>query len=484
MQPQRRDLAGWSNVPLPRDVITILVNKVPLNLTGCTARMQVRTSDGTKVSDITGPSASGIEFVNDAAGQIIPHVEWPDMMSAWSAASPKAGADAVLSYDLVITDADDLEQARLEGAFTVKAGTTVPGGYALAEPPFGDDAGDFSTMVPNTAQPVVAMRTPDNALVVRCLTDTGILEEFTVKDPAGYQGVAGGYQRVAHRAFVGGRVYEWLIQPEADGSRSIEEGAIRIHDAAYTYSTGSDSTGGAFGGYGHGHWLNTPTDNQITMTDGPAGNLQSFLAWPAGTVIRGTALVLRVPMRQVFYGTSTEAVSVIIDSVIDSQGMSTQLTMQALRSDVKWQDSYVPMFAATCNGQVNRAKLAGYTAITLVGETVPANQQKGNWNAVAGLPIMQFYLDTDDTVICEDRVTLGPPMRKNGVDLNWDLNMYGRVHVTDVAGSGGNPNYAKFRVFINSSEQIPPRTSWAMDPADVYTSVNRRRTVIRPGGPL
>ncbi len=325
---------------------------------------------------------------------------------------------------------------------------------------------------------VAAVRMSAILILVRVYR-SGIVDEYVLKDPSGEGGdggVAGGWQLVSWRGFVRGRLKLWLEQPAEAGIRTTTEFAIRIVDSAsYSYDSSGETNQGAYRGYGHGGMVNVPANNTIILSGGGA-NLQSIVNWPVGTRKYGSSLNITCVFFLKYFGVATQAAQLTIDTTFNAtQGLSEALSWTALIADVGWNDSYAPMHAVNAAVSANRAKLGGQTEIVLNQD----GTQKGNWNTTTPSPVLQFYDVSDPTIVAAVRSVYGPPLRKNGTSISpaWALNRFGRVHVTDDA------DFSKFRVFVASSEEIPPRTAWPMLVGDTYTTLSYRRTEYLPGGP-
>ncbi len=395
--------------------------------------------------------------------------------------SSGTGNDSALRTDIAANTGAGLIGTTLTGSvqYELDALALVQSRAARDYPPWsaGVYYGDVWPSSP-AGYNIAAVRMSAILILVRVFHDN-IVDEYVFKDPSGEGsdgGVAGGWQLVSWRGFVNGRVKLWLEQPQSWGARTTTEFALRIVNLAlYSYNSSGETNEGAYRGYGHGGEDNTPANNTIILS-GAGANLQSIVNWPVGTRLYGSSLAITCTFFAKFFGTATQAVQIVTNSVLNAtQGLSETITWNALIADVGWNDSYAPLHAVNAGVSSNRAKLGGQTAITLTRD----GTQKGNWHTTSPAPVLQFYDVNDPTVLAVVRSVYGPPMRKNGVSISpaWELNSFGRVHVTDDA------DFSKFRVFVASSEEIPPRTAWPMLVGDTYTTLSYRRTEYLPGGP-
>lgn len=99
----------------------------PQDLTGWSATMQVRlyglAGGSALISLATVETAiQGIRFIEPSAGQM--EIRITDATLEALPAAGKAGADLLLSYDLVLSDPTEVESVYAAGVFTVKPGVT------------------------------------------------------------------------------------------------------------------------------------------------------------------------------------------------------------------------------------------------------------------------------------------------------------------------------------------------------------------------
>jgi len=134
MTPVVLNLEAWRNVPFAESFIltdgdpaAVDEDGNPIDLTGYSGALQVRLyglaagdaliSLATVTSDI-----QGVRFIEPTAGRI--NIRIDESTLAALPAPGKAGGKLVLAYDLVLTDADSLQEVYATGTFTVHPGVT------------------------------------------------------------------------------------------------------------------------------------------------------------------------------------------------------------------------------------------------------------------------------------------------------------------------------------------------------------------------
>lgn len=136
------------------------------------------------------------------------------------------------------------------------------------------------------------------------------------------------------------------------------------------------------------------------------------------------------------------------------------------------QDSYGYMLPVN-SYEVTHFKANGETAIALTQDS----QQKGT--STTGTAVYhQAYNSARPTIIAQMYLEYDQPLRKASGGLSaWGQNYAGRYFFRDLA------DYAKYYVFINSSEEALPRTAWPMTVNEVFEWQSLLRTEYRAGGP-
>lgn len=123
-------LTGYRNTPFPPEVFTFRNGAAPQNFTGKTFAMDVRAVAGTgpaliSLETATDDTMNGVRAVEAAAGKLRFQIDQTTMQAAYDAAGVKAGAPALLVYDLLVIDADGFPDALIEGSFTIEPGVTL-----------------------------------------------------------------------------------------------------------------------------------------------------------------------------------------------------------------------------------------------------------------------------------------------------------------------------------------------------------------------
>lgn len=136
------------------------------------------------------------------------------------------------------------------------------------------------------------------------------------------------------------------------------------------------------------------------------------------------------------------------------------------------QDSYGYMLPVNPY-EVTHFKPSDTDAIELVQD----DEQKGNWTGGTSL-YHQAYNGARDTILCQMYLEYSQPLRKALGGLSaWGQNTFGRYFFRDLG------DYGKYYVFINSSEEIPPRTAFTLSVGEVFEWQSLLRTEYRAEGP-
>ena len=93
-------------------VLTLTADSVPVNLTGCTAKLQVRSKASSTDAKLTLQATEGLDITDAAGGEITID------------ADVSALKEGEYVYDLVITDSLGVPRTYLAGTFTVQQGVT------------------------------------------------------------------------------------------------------------------------------------------------------------------------------------------------------------------------------------------------------------------------------------------------------------------------------------------------------------------------
>lgn len=102
---------------------------VPIDLTGMSGRLQVRTfggADGVPLIDLPTVAADreGLCFIDRPNGYLQIRFDWPTIAALPGLNEPEIGVAKRFSYDLILTDSDGFAWRPIEGFFIVLAGVT------------------------------------------------------------------------------------------------------------------------------------------------------------------------------------------------------------------------------------------------------------------------------------------------------------------------------------------------------------------------
>lgn len=483
MRVRKLNLEAWSNVSFPNDPIVLYDSNGPIDLTGCTARMQVRTPDGALLIDVSGPSEDGIEFSGVADGGIVIHIEWQRLYDAWSASALRAGSSADLVYDLVVTDPSGLEQARLEGRFRIRAGVTIQGwaalkkyNDALATPPFAEYMEVYREAVPDATTTVYTLRTATDYITVRQWRSWGAIDEYTYRDTTGTN-FDGGWVLWAWRVFALGICWPILLQPSDVGQATANEIAFRLGligtDVYPTDYHFDDVNGLAL----HGNMSKTG-DKDFRISSDLGTNIEPVSAFPVGTVRGGTSFNMEENYNMKYRGvTNAPGTNVatlnVLRSFAPGLGSAEIFTFAATVANVGFQDSPAPMMATNFGGPFDRARMGDDPLIvSLVG----SGGQKGNWRVTnpnrSG--IARFFPSTEPRIAPTVQALRGPMVGK-GAPAYTDLapyagNRFALWHVTDQS------NFAKLTGYMVSAEETLPRNAEPMTLGKTFQAYTARGT--------
>ena len=138
------------------------------------------------------------------------------------------------------------------------------------------------------------------------------------------------------------------------------------------------------------------------------------------------------------------------------------------------QDSYAYMLPVNPY-EVTNFKPSDTTAVAMTQDLT----QKGNWTGASNVSLYhQAYNSARPTIMQSTFLEYGAPLRKAlGGLAAWGQNLYGRYFFRDLA------DYAKYYVFINSSEEGLPRTAFPLTVGEVFEWQGILRTEYRLAGP-
>lgn len=242
-------------------------------------------STGTQISDMTittAPLPDGAYtpiVVTDSATGLSPSVSYRfDLGSAIGALPTFSELAASGGAGLIGTTNGQTVQQNL----TQLTGDAMF--QALANPPGNPSGDNWSDLIPSTINPVGIGRLSATKILIRCLRSDGIIDEWVLRSPNGYAGIAAGWETWARRSYVNGACLTWLIQSDVDGGITNSDWVFNIGKASATYDSGGVGPDYYYSGFGHGNVVSTDAD-QALQANGVGANLQTVGAWPVGTRI-------------------------------------------------------------------------------------------------------------------------------------------------------------------------------------------------------
>jgi hypothetical protein len=169
-----------------------------------------------------------------------------------------------------------------------------------------------------------------------------------------------------------------------------------------------------------------------------------------------------------------DAVSLLYETAFSTAGFRRKGAYSATLAGYAIQDSYAFMLPVNPY-EVTNFKPSATTAVAIARD----GAQKGNWTGGSNTSIYhQAYNSARSTIMQRTHLEYGQPLRKAlGGLAAWGQNVFGRYFFRDLA------DYAKYYVFINSSEEATPRTSFPLTVAEVFEWQGTLLTEYRAGGP-
>ena len=310
--------------------------------------------------------------------------------------------------------------------------------------------------------------------MIKVLGPEGLIDEFVLRDPAGYAGVAGGWQLWSHQVLASAGEIAWFVGTLDPGRHPNADFALRIGDPAIPYRSSGDDGAWRYRGFGHGGMRNVAGSNRISL-DGGSRNLQDVTQWPVGTTISGSSLEFESDFRLLLPPNDVEeAVDLrYVQTFGRSFGLRRHLTFRALIPNAGMQDSYVGMVPLN-PGNVTHFLPQGAVAEPVLsdGRQKPA-RYPNPWNHGEALAHQAYRLPRAELVLTL-RLELGQPLRASDGSIRpWGWNDYARYFFTD------NPDYAKYYLLAASSAEDPAaRRPRRLVPGITYEAQSALRTVL------